>query len=460
LGIGGGLLAAAAAIWLGFRPNAQATNQDRPLADRFVVHEWGTFTNFSGFDGGQLDFRPLEESDLPEFVHNRRTGWYRNSPERFLTKATVYARQRMETPVTYFYTDRPRDIRARVDFPAGLLTEYYPPVKSLGPAWNYQETKTNLSKSFLDWGQVRIIPQELFAKWTKPNAEGKAELMMGDFRHQLIGLQRPLTPTERFRLANSQQVPAAIPTVSGGDHYGAARETDSAVVEFIDQDKVAHFEKFLFYRGIGNFGLPLQFKPLGKDRFTVANYGSEPVGEFFLVQIREGQVRYQLFLGLAAHSDLFLELGPATQSVAELSEAMVQTLIRSRLYEKEARAMVKTWQGSWFGEEGTRLLYLVPEKQTNAVIPLSISPAPDELVRVLVGRMETLTPERADKLVEQIAAAGTCFDPTSDVIWSDLGKMGRFAESALVTMRSETRFAEYVPQIDALIVRAKAINGG
>jgi hypothetical protein len=35
---------------------------------------------------------------------------------------------------------------------------------------------------------------------------------------------------------------------------------------------------------------------------------------------------------------------------------MVRALVDQGLYEKEARAMVNTWQDQWFAEEGTRVL--------------------------------------------------------------------------------------------------------
>jgi hypothetical protein len=57
----------------------------------------------------------------------------------------------------------------------------------------------------------------------------------------------------------------------------------------------------------------------------------------------------------------------------------------------EAKAMVETWHGAWF-EEGTRLLYLVPRPTIDAVLPLSIYPTPDEIVRAFVGRVELITP--------------------------------------------------------------------
>ena len=91
-----------------------------------VVHEWGTFTSFSGSDGFHLGFRPLVDNDLPDFVFDRarQADW----PGVLFTKKKITARQRMETPVTYFYTDREREVDVSVGFPQGLLTEFYPPV--------------------------------------------------------------------------------------------------------------------------------------------------------------------------------------------------------------------------------------------------------------------------------------------------------------------------------------------
>ena len=54
--------------------------------------------------------------------------------------------------------------------------------------------------------------------------------------------------------------------------------------------------------------------------------------------------------------------------------------------------MLETWRDSWF-EEGLRVFYVLPRAQTDAVLPVTIEPRPSELVRVLVGRVEVITPE-------------------------------------------------------------------
>jgi hypothetical protein len=97
-------------------------------------------------------------------------------------------------------------------------------------------------------------------------------------------------------------------------------------------------------------------------------------------------------------------------------------LIEQGLYEKEARAMVKTWKSDWFDAEGTRVLYLVPPAVTESFLPLKVTPKPESLVRVLVGRHDVMTPEeerRLDQLVKE-------YEDYQKL----LGKLGRYSNAA------------------------------
>jgi len=59
----------------------------------------------------------------------------------------------------------------------------------------------------------------------------------------------------------------------------------------------------------------------------------------------------------------------ANETLAHSAGVMVKNLIAAGLYEKEARAMVKTWESAWFGEEGDRLLYLEPRTRADELLP-------------------------------------------------------------------------------------------
>ena len=105
-------------------------------------------------------------------------------------------------------------------------------------------------------------------------------------------------------------------------------------------------------------------------------------------------------------------------------------LVASGLYEKEATAMIKTWRSSWF-EEGMRVFYVLPLQATDAVLPITIEPRPAELVRVLVGRTELITPEMEKTVQKQISLLG---DPSPEIregARQNIRRYGRFSEPIL-----------------------------
>ena len=107
----------------------------------------------------------------------------------------------------------------------------------------------------------------------------------------------------------------------------------------------------------------------------------------------------------------------------------MKSLTAAGLYEREARAMVKTWESAWFKEEGTRLLYLVPRAKTDELLPLKVDPKPADVVRVLVGRHDFLTPEQesqAERAVRRARAAQAELDAAE----RELRDLGRFSPEA------------------------------
>ena len=69
--------------------------------------------------------------------------------------------------------------------------------------------------------------------------------------------------------------------------------------------------------------------------------------------------------------------------------------------------MVNTWQDHWFAEEGTRVLYLLPRAWTDRTLQLQVSPQPDQIVRVMVGRAELITPSVERELRDQVLTYST-----------------------------------------------------
>src|SRR5881296_137546 len=182
----------------------QLSNAASTQKDRLIVHEWGTFTSIAGKDGVALEWRPLNgASDLPKFVYT-----IQNHDEglRHEPKANLTAAVRMETPVLYFYSAGETDVSVRVDFPKGKITEWYPQARSVNTS--------------IDWGRLKVMPGAAF------------------------------------------NLPVAY---SDNSRYYAARETDSAPIQVCGTNgKSVQQEKFLFYRGVGTFDLPLSVKLEGE----------------------------------------------------------------------------------------------------------------------------------------------------------------------------------------------------
>jgi len=233
-----------------------------------------------------------------------------------IAKYQTQARVRMETPVLYFYTPRAAKVSVGVDFPHGWITEWYPPAEQSSPRR-------------LDWKSVEVLP--------------------GDS--------------------------AEFPAAQGPSHYFAARATDAAPLRVNGKP-----EKFLFYRGIGDFEPPLA------PRFAAD--GAVELGKplpAILFENRGGRLGFRVVAGTrVAPPEL-------TGSVDDVGAALVTLLTDAGLYEKEARAMVATWRDSWF-EEGMRLLYIVPRDNVDSLLPLHIDPQPQAIERVFVGRMELISP--------------------------------------------------------------------
>lgn len=222
--------------------------------------------------------------------------------------------------------------------------------------------------------------------------------------------------------------PANFPVEKAESHYYPARETDAAPVTVGSEH-----EKFLFYRGIGNFELPVIAKLAG-DQVTVKNDGNETLAQIILFENRGGRVGWQMLNSLKGETTL---KRPALgQTVDSLYCDLEKALVAQGLYEKEAAAMVKTWRDSWF-EEGLRVFYIVPRRTTDAILPIAIKPAPTELVRVLVGRLEIITPEM--ELAIQ-SSAKTFLQGTTEsraAAFKAIQPYGRFAEPVLRRMMED-----------------------
>lgn len=303
---------------------ATTSTDPRPV----TVHEWGTFTSIAGKNGRAVPWQPLGgPADLPGFV--RHSGVER--------KGTLTATVRMETPVLYFYTADEAVVDISVGFRQGLITEYFPrAVVSAGGLRPGGQIAPGVAHR-ITWTDVRIQPGATPAF--------------------------PLEPTP--------------------NHYYAARATDASPLQ-VGPDR----ERFLFYRGVGSFELPLMAVVGADGEVKVTNSGNETIPAVMLFENRRGRIGWRLHRGLTGQ--VRLASPTAGGDVASMRTELERMLVDEGLFDKEAIAMVDTWSDSWF-EEGTRLFYVLPRRAVDSILPLEIRPAATDVVRVFVGRLELVT---------------------------------------------------------------------
>lgn len=364
-----------------------------PVYPGLTVHEWGTFTSIAGQDGQAVQWSPLTGStDLPSFVEHFRT------PEFKLgLRGTV----RMETPVLYFYDSREESVSVEVSFVKGLITEWYPRASRVGPSANPA-----------DWS-----------------------LFQGPWHGSIAWDSVTISPSLR----------AEFPRQPQDSHYYSARRTSATPLR-VNTPAGEQHEKFLFYRGVSTFPVPVSAKLAADGKVLLETTAEEEIPNTVLFERRGDKAGYRI--GGAVAKDAVLVPPDLNGNLDDLGRDLVGMLVSQGLYLDEAQAMVETWRNSWF-EEGSRLIYILPEKFVNGILPLSIHPAPAQIARVFVGRLELVTPA-TEKAVE---AAFAAHDKAG------LEKYGRFLEPILQTMMAKdsnrshsARYAQYLSVVETGLI--------
>lgn len=318
-------------FWIALALSAPLIAAD--VAPGLTVHEWGTFTTVAGADGYPEQWVSLAPpTDLPCFVYHVSQVCVKCGPHKV----------RMETPVIYFYSAAPLTASVHVDFPSGMITEWYPqatpeknPMLEAGYIYGHGGK--------IEWSHVEVTPG----------------------------------------------APPDFPNAGDASHYYAARETDASPLRVGDQT-----ERVLFYRGIASFDIPVAAKFLPDGKLEVRNSGDAlPVAVVF--ENRDDKVGFRVLRNWNG-KDL-MDSPDLTAGVASVRQELSEALVASGLYPKEAAAMIATWGDSWF-EEGMRIFYVMPRKTVDSVLPLRISPAPTATERVFVGRVEVLSPYLRSKI--------------------------------------------------------------
>jgi hypothetical protein len=317
---------------------------------------------------------------------------------------------KMETPVTYFYSDKPMKVRASVEFPRGVLTQWYPSVVEQYPLAAEMKELVSTSSS-----KAKVCSADK-GSYGAPSAEnglldwGTLDLLGRDAN---VDASLPPASLDRYTWSFARQVAANPLKASSGQ-----------------------LEKFLFYRGVGNFSLPVRIQSAPGGKLALKNLIDDKIGSVFFLNVTADKGTFTSAEGGIARGATLPGTIPSMDNARDV-DAYADDLARSvrtsldaqGLYDDESTAMVNTWKKQWFRTPGPRLLYIAPQSWTDASIPLSIDPKPESTKRVMVIRVEILTPEM--EAADVAALEGLATPTTAAATRSHFAALGRFAEPRL-----------------------------
>lgn len=346
----------------------------------FVVHEWGTFTSFMGANGQLMEGMHTEEETLPGFVYSLkkdgnisnlqglsfndqmdfqfcrskipcdllgRIGETRAANNFIPANPLNYGvTQKMETPVIYFYGETNQKFEIHIDFPQGIMSQWYPKASQYSPR---AEKITTLGPSSLTY-----------------NVTLKDPSFVGN-----------------------------MPKTTFDSIWNPAREVKANTIEVENQN-----EKFIFYRGVADFNSALKVTSNLQNQLTLTNLLSEKIAAIFILNSDGDKGTINALGAINPHAALNTSLPQVTsglafdQYVIHAKNIIQKALVAQGLFADEARGLVNTWEKSYFNTPGPRVLFLLPQSETERILPLKISKQPSSLVRVLIGRIEFMTKQQ------------------------------------------------------------------
>ncbi len=368
-------------------------------AQPLVVHEWGTFTSLQDEAGRTLGGINSDDEPVPGFCHD--VAWWLVSRPSELPpvagKGVAWCRpdvtMRLETPVIYFHPPQggpcPLTASVKVAFRGGWLTQFYPTAETAG--LSVSERLTEASTGILAWNDLQIGvkangPETSERVWTAPRA-----------------------------------VQAASVSTTNGES-----------------------ERFLFYRGVGHLECPLQITRTAdsaalecRSQIGTALSGCPPlsVAHLWLATFHaDGACAFRALPPVTLQPPSgtgqrpVLLTTPGAFDSREYSAANLNRLRRDMhaaleeegLFPDEADALLNTWETSYFKSPGLRVFFMVPRAWTDQYLPLDIS-VPYEVKRVMVGRLELVTPDQR-ALLQTLARA-----PVPTKAWAHFDLSGREA---------------------------------
>ncbi len=247
---------------------------------------------------------------------------------------------RIDIPAIYFRVDQPTSLTMNLEFLRGYFFSGYP--------------RATCNDYSVTWPGLTLLPRDNMPLLTEPTA------------------------SRYYQLRNTACSQVRV------DHAGHKQ-----------------FERFIHLRGAGNIPLPLSVQ-VDHEEFHVqgGHASAKLIKQVIAIENQQGKIGFSV-VDMQDGQARFAR--PKLTANIDLATARLRRLLNQQgMYPDQANAIIATAQPEWF-EPGTRLIYLMPLPILEETFKLRFQPAPSEHVRLYAVRVELITPQMRQHLLDRLA---------------------------------------------------------
>ncbi len=368
-----------------------------------AVHEWGVFRVNEDVDFANAYLR-AEWDDLPEFAYGYIKG--RVVPQHW------GAFEERARPLVFFHAKEPTELRLRIDFPGGMAGVWFPATERPAVVANQKQPKIG---STLEWHLgIKQCPQGWRPKTPAP----------------------PEVATKHW-IARTRQV-----------------KSDEIFARYSPNPMDVEREKFIYYDGIFPYTRWMKIK-VDKDRVALTSEVKHPVFDITVVDRRGDTVRVGRIARLdggATMKEVAFETVESSRFASEAADTLVKQLVAAGLFEDEAKLLVETWRSRLFETPGLTLFYRLPQEVYDRLMPLTLTPKAESVVRVGLMHHGHLEPDFADRILELVKRLDAAKFADRDAAMRKLIAIGPAAVVQMEKFRKRNDLSvEVRERLDALV---------
>jgi hypothetical protein len=385
---------------------------DVPIQKNLVVHEWGVFSAYDDLEMANADMK-AEWDSLPKFMYGQMAG--RKLPD-FTGNYVV------RKPVVFFHSSETISMEMRVDFPQGMPVVWWPRTNKPTTIRGAKDPDAKLGESFH------------YLKWDFFVKQNAADIKMMTLpKEHWVSTLRNVEADEV--LCNSER------NLNGRVRPGRYREQ-------------AEREKFVYYDGLIPNPAAIDLSAL-LDKETINSRVKYPIFDLTVVDrrsldhVRVGRI--DKLDALAKEKPLRWSEQNAANWQSDAAKILLAQLKKADLYEDEANALVEIWKKDLFQAEGLTFFYRIPQEEYDRLLPLTLNPRPEKLVRIGLVHQLITDPAISKKVAQLVKGMDDDSFAVREKAQEELEKMGGKIYAPLKRLQKLPQSAEVKRRLEAIL---------